>query len=159
MWWYQWFMTSEAGAELVRQDPIGFARLQWEAWSPAGWFKDADFAKTAESFLNPDWVAITLHGYRSRWAETPVDHRYDAQQAKIERSEKLETPYLTIVGDKDGADVVHELEDHQKYFLTGHELSVFQNIGHFPEREVPDRTAELIYGYFFDHIIDPKNRF
>src|SRR5215813_498825 len=32
--WYQWLMCVEAGAELVRADPVGFAHMQWETWSP-----------------------------------------------------------------------------------------------------------------------------
>jgi pimeloyl-ACP methyl ester carboxylesterase len=159
MWWYQWFVTTHAGAEKVRQDPVGFARLQWEAWSPAGWFKDADFAKTAESFLNPDWVPITLHGYRSRWRNTPVDHRYDDQQAKIERTDKLNVQYWTIAGDKDGADAPRGQEDRLTYHSTGHELVVFEGIGHFPMREALDRTFEVINVWLFDHVADPNARF
>jgi hypothetical protein len=34
-WWYQWFMTTDRGAEAVRADPLGFARIQWETWSPS----------------------------------------------------------------------------------------------------------------------------
>jgi hypothetical protein len=33
---------------------------------------------TAQSFRNPDWVAITLNAYRSRFlADEPRDPRYD----------------------------------------------------------------------------------
>ena len=28
--WYQWFMCLDRGAEAVRRDPVGFARIQWE---------------------------------------------------------------------------------------------------------------------------------
>jgi nucleotide-binding universal stress UspA family protein len=33
-----------------------FARIQWDTWSPPGWFDDAEFDETARSFGNPDWV-------------------------------------------------------------------------------------------------------
>jgi pimeloyl-ACP methyl ester carboxylesterase len=36
LFWYQWFMTLDAGARAVREDPKGFSRLQWEIWSPLG---------------------------------------------------------------------------------------------------------------------------
>lgn len=62
--WYQWFMCTDGGAEAVRQDPVGFARLQWETWSPSGWFDDAEFTRTAECFSGPDWAAVTLNAYR-----------------------------------------------------------------------------------------------
>lgn len=37
----------EAGAAAVRQDPTGFARIQWDTWSPTGWFDEAEFRATA----------------------------------------------------------------------------------------------------------------
>ncbi|MBB5060578.1 pimeloyl-ACP methyl ester carboxylesterase [Granulicella aggregans] len=41
--WYQFFQCTDAGAEAVRQDSIGFARMQWNTWSPQGWFTEEDF--------------------------------------------------------------------------------------------------------------------
>jgi pimeloyl-ACP methyl ester carboxylesterase len=57
-WWYQWFMSVDAGAEAVAKDPKGFARIQWDTWSPPGWFNEATFQTVARSFENPDWLAI-----------------------------------------------------------------------------------------------------
>src|SRR5215212_762461 len=76
--WYQWLVCLEEGARAVAADPVGFARIQWDTWSPAGWFDHDEFKKTARSFANPDWVAITLHAYRSRFLEGEVrDARYE----------------------------------------------------------------------------------
>jgi pimeloyl-ACP methyl ester carboxylesterase len=52
--WYQWFMALDDGPSAVRADPKGFARIQWETWSPPGWFDEAEFEATANSFDNPD---------------------------------------------------------------------------------------------------------
>ena len=86
-WWYQWFMSVDRGAEAVARDPKGFARIQWETWSPPGWFTDADFDAVALSFENPDWLAITLSSYRGRWRDEPRDPRYDALHEKIASTE------------------------------------------------------------------------
>jgi pimeloyl-ACP methyl ester carboxylesterase len=32
--WYQWLMCLDAGALAVVADPIAFARIQWNTWSP-----------------------------------------------------------------------------------------------------------------------------
>ena len=86
--WYQWFQCIDGGAEAIRCDPVGFARIQWNTWSPSGWFDDKEFAATAESFLGPDWAAITLNAYRSRWMLGEVtDTRYDALQLKLREIE------------------------------------------------------------------------
>ena len=77
-------MYVDAGADAVARDPIAFARLQWETWSPPGWFDDDEFAATAESFANPDWVAITLNAYRCRFLDgEPRDARYAALAARL----------------------------------------------------------------------------
>jgi pimeloyl-ACP methyl ester carboxylesterase len=38
--WYQWLMYVGAGVDAIAADPIGFARIQWDTWSPPGWFDD-----------------------------------------------------------------------------------------------------------------------
>ncbi|MEA3123142.1 MAG: hypothetical protein QOD67_161, partial [Caballeronia sp.] len=57
--WYQWFMALDAAPAAIAADPKGFARLQWDTWSPPGWFDDEEFARTAAAFDNPDWVPVT----------------------------------------------------------------------------------------------------
>lgn len=91
-WWYQWFMSVDRGAEAVAKDPKGFARLQWETWSPPDWFDDATFATVAQSFENPDWLAITLSSYRGRWRDEPRDPRYDELHDMIARTDKISIP-------------------------------------------------------------------
>jgi pimeloyl-ACP methyl ester carboxylesterase len=45
--WYQWLMYLDAGVRAVADDPIAFARIQWDTWSPPGWFDDEEFAATS----------------------------------------------------------------------------------------------------------------
>ena len=71
----------------MRRDPLGFARIQWDTWSQPGWFDDAEFAATAESFTNPDWVPITLNAYRGRFpAGAAHDPRYHPLEGGSARS-------------------------------------------------------------------------
>jgi pimeloyl-ACP methyl ester carboxylesterase len=64
--WYQWFMSLDGGPAAVRADPVGFARIQWDTWSPEGWFDEAEFVRTAcirKSRLGGDhaeWISPTL---------------------------------------------------------------------------------------------------
>jgi hypothetical protein len=62
-------MALDAAPAAVAADPKGFARLQSDTWSPPGWFGDEEFTITAAAFDDPDWVPITLNGYRRRWRE------------------------------------------------------------------------------------------
>jgi pimeloyl-ACP methyl ester carboxylesterase len=59
-YWYQWFMATKRGRQTVRSNRKAFARIQWDNWSPPGWFNDALFEQTAKSFENP--FGLTLPG-------------------------------------------------------------------------------------------------
>ena len=140
-WWYQWFMATDRGPEAVRRDPKGFARLQWDTWSPSGWFDDAEFEATAKSFANPDWVDITLNAYRSRWKAEPSDDRYSSLREQLASVEKLHTPTLMVQGHLDNCDPALESEGQAIYFTGGYRRALLNGVGHFPAREAPRELA------------------
>lgn len=146
-WWYQWFMTTEPGAEAVRADPRGFALEQWKTWSPDGWFDDQEFEQTARSFENPDWVDITLNGYRSRWKTEPADPRYEPLRTKLRSVETLATPTLMVQGGADRCDPPSESEGQGRYFTGGYRRVLLDGVGHFPAREAPDDVAREILSH------------
>ncbi|MGI4865216.1 MAG: alpha/beta fold hydrolase [Janthinobacterium lividum] len=145
LFWYQWFQCTEAGAAAVRQDPAGFARIQWDTWSPPGWFNEAEFAATAAHFNEPDWAAITLHAYRSRWLPgEATDPRYEALQQRLHETEHLTVPTLLIQGAADTCDAPQESEGLDQYFTAGYRRLLLEGVGHFPHREAPDAVATAI---------------
>jgi pimeloyl-ACP methyl ester carboxylesterase len=121
--WYQWLMYVDDGAEAIRRDPMGFARIQWETWSPAGWYDDEEFAVTASAFANPDWVEVTLNAYRSR------------------------IPTLMIQGGDDQCDPPQHSEGLDSFF-DSYRREVIDAVGHFPHREACDEVARLV----IDHL-------
>lgn len=143
--WYQWFMTLDDGPRAVRADPKGFARIQWDTWSPSGWFDPAEFEATAKSFEHPDWTAITLHGYRSRWrADEPGDPQYDAPEARLREIDTISRPTLMIQGGADLCDEPSSSEGLEPHFTGGYRRIVLDGVGHFPPREAPDAVADAI---------------
>jgi pimeloyl-ACP methyl ester carboxylesterase len=140
--WYQFFQCTDAGAHAVRQDPVGFARIQWETWSPAGWFSEKDFVTASESFRNPDWAEITLNNYRSRYLSGEViDHRYDELQQKLRNTVELITPVLMIQGASDNCDLASGSEGKESYFLKEYSRILLSRVGHFPHREAADQVG------------------
>jgi pimeloyl-ACP methyl ester carboxylesterase len=141
--WYQWLMYVDAGAEAIRRDPIGFARMQWDTWSPPGWFSEEEFAATAEAFANPDWVSITLHAYRSRFRAELRDQRYDPLRRIVESTDRLHVPTLMIQGGSDYCDEPRRSEGLERY-IGSYRRVVLDGVGHFPHREAPaDVVAEV----------------
>jgi pimeloyl-ACP methyl ester carboxylesterase len=143
--WYQFFLCSAKGARRVIEDPIGFSRFQWETWSPSGWFTEEDLSTAASAWANPDYTAITLNGYRSRWLEGESwDTRYDEMQSKLARSEHISVPTLMLQGASDSCDPPGESEDRDRYFTAGYRRIVFEGVGHFPHREAPRAVADAV---------------
>ena len=143
--WYQWFQCVEGGATAVRKDPAGFARIQWDTWSPPGWFDEAEFAATSQAFLDPDWAAITLNAYRARWMPGEVtDPRYDSLQQKLFIVERLATPTLMIQGASDSCDPPKESEGQERFFTGRYRRVLLEGVGHFPHREAPDNVSAAI---------------
>jgi len=139
--WYQWFMATERGAEVVRRDPVAFARFQWTTWSPPEWFDESVFAATSASFDNPDWVAVTLHSYRVRWDEAEPDPRYADLERRQQAVRTISVPTLLIHGEEDRCVGVSTSEGKEPHFSGGYERRVIPDIGHFPTREAPDTVA------------------
>ena len=142
--WYQWFLALEDGPAALRADPKGFARIQWDTWSPAGWFDEAEFEATAKSFENADWVAITLHGYRSRWRPEATDPRYSDLQTRLSKLETLSTATLMIQGASDFCDEPASSEGLEHYFTKRYQRIVLDGVGHFPPREAPEAVGRAI---------------
>jgi pimeloyl-ACP methyl ester carboxylesterase len=151
--WYQWFQCIEEGAAAVRRDSIGFARIQWDTWSPPGWFDEKEFITTADGFRDPDWAAITLSAYRSRWiAGEIMDQRYQDLQSKLEGIEYLSVPTLMIQGAADFCDHPSESEGLDRFFSAGYERVLLDGVGHFPHREAADVVATHTERHLRKHV-------
>jgi pimeloyl-ACP methyl ester carboxylesterase len=136
--WYQWLMYVDDGVRAVADDPVGFARAQWDTWSPAGWYDEAEFAATAPTFTHPDWVAVTLSAYRSRFLpDERLDPRYDPIRRRLAEVERVVVPTLMIQGGADTCDEPASSEGLDDYFDDYTRL-VLDGVGHFPHREAPE---------------------
>jgi pimeloyl-ACP methyl ester carboxylesterase len=152
LFWYQWYQCTAAGTAAVQQDPSAFARIQWDTWSPPGWFDEAEFAAAATHFSAPDWAAITLNAYRSRWLPgEATDLRYEALQQRLHEIECLSIPTLMLQGGADTCDSPTESEALDQYFTAGYQRQVLEGVGHFPHREAPDLVAHAVATHFREH--------
>ena len=148
LFWYQWFMCLAEGAEAFRKDPVGFARLLWDTWSPSGWYKEEEFAATAPSFSNPDWIEITLNGYRSRFLDERSDGNYDALRSRLSTIKTLATPTLMIQGNVDSCDEPVSSEGKEAHYTGIYRRLLLDGVGHFAPREAPEYVAESAIAHF-----------
>jgi pimeloyl-ACP methyl ester carboxylesterase len=141
------YMNAAGGRAKVQADPVGFARLQWDSWSPPGWYEETEFIRTAESFGNPDWAAITLRGYRSRSLPEPFDRRYGGIEKSIAATSRLCVPTLMIQGEADECDPPSESENDARWFDGSYERIVLPGAGHFSAREATGQAADAIVSF------------
>jgi len=145
--WYQWLMFVGAGARAIADDPVGFAREQWATWSPPGWWTEADLAEAAASFAHPDWVAITLNAYRTRFDPTaPLDPTLAPLREVVAASEHVGVPTLLVQGGADDCDPPALSEGLEQHF-DHYRRVVLDGVGHFPHREAPDEVLALVRGH------------
>jgi pimeloyl-ACP methyl ester carboxylesterase len=143
--WYQWFQCIDGGVEVIRRDPVAFARIQWDTWSPPGWFSEGDFAAAAESFRHNDWTAIMLNAYRSRWLTNETkDPAYELLEQRLSETEHITTPTLMIQGASDRCDDPQESEGLDAFFTGGYRRLLLGGVGHFPHREAPEAVAGAV---------------
>jgi pimeloyl-ACP methyl ester carboxylesterase len=146
--WYHWFQATERGAQAVRADGKGFARIMWETWSPQGWFGEATFEQVARSFDNPDWIDITLHSYRARWGEAEPDPESEWLDDRLTATATLALPTLYFQGEQDGVNPPATTETIAEKFTGPFERILLPGVGHFPTREAPDRVAARLVEHF-----------
>ena len=113
---------------------------------------DEDFQAAARAWENPDYPAITLNNYRSRWLESePCDPRYNEVQSKLSKSEHISVPTLMIQGGSDFCDPPSESEGLEPHFTADYERIVLPEVGHFPHREARAIVAGAIVRWLQHH--------
>jgi pimeloyl-ACP methyl ester carboxylesterase len=146
-YWYHWYLTLDRGAELVRNNRIDFTRYIWTIWNPNWTISDEEFSATAASFENPDWADVVLHSYRVRWGLAPNDPAYAGIEAKLAANSIITVPTLVIHGGGDPCNDPTTSEGKQRFFTGPYQRIVLEGVGHFPQREAPERVGAAIVGF------------
>ena len=116
--------------------------------SPQQWFREDEFRAAARAWENPDYAAITLNSYRSRWLEGELwDPRYDEVQLELGRAERIGVPTLMIQGESDHCDPPSESEKQEQYFSAGYKRLLLEGVGHFPHREAARAVADAVLSW------------
>jgi pimeloyl-ACP methyl ester carboxylesterase len=142
--WYQWYFQTERGRAGLTQNRRDIARLLWQLWSPNWRFDDATFETTAQSFDNPDFVAVTIQSYRHRYGAAPGDPAVEALEQRLARHPKIMVPTIVLHGAADGVGPPENSEHHAQHFTARYERHVVPVAGHFLSRETPDVVVQAV---------------
>jgi pimeloyl-ACP methyl ester carboxylesterase len=143
-WWYQFYFATDRGREGYEKYRHDFAKLIWQLASPKWNFDDATFERTAESFKNPDHVAIVIHNYRWRIGLADGERKYDDLEKRLAESPVITVPTITMEGDSNGA--AHpDASAYAKKFTGKYAYRLITGgVGHNMPQEAPEAFASAI---------------
>ena len=144
--WYQWYFNTERGRAGLEQNRRALCRYLWQTWSPTWRFTDDTYNRTAPSFDNPDFVAVTIHSYRHRHGNADGEPRFKAMEQQLAARPKIEAPTITLYGQDDGLGrpAPEPSAAEQAIFpkLVAHR--VVANAGHFLPHEQPAAVSAAL---------------
>jgi len=142
--WYQYYFHGESGRAGLEANRRELARFIWQLWSPNWRFDEATFARSAASFDNPDFVAVTIQSYRHRFGYAPGDPALDDIERRLAAQPKIAVPTIALQGEADGVGSPALSEPHGKFFTGPYQRRVLPTIGHNPPQEAPGVFAEAL---------------
>ncbi|WP_027803507.1 alpha/beta fold hydrolase [Paraburkholderia dilworthii] len=145
-WWYQFYFATERGAAGYEANRHDFNKLIWHTASPKWNFDDATFERSAESFNNPDHVAVVIHNYRWRLGLAKGEPQYDELEKRLAMAPAIAVPTITMEGDANGAPHPDPAVYAKKF--TGKYLH--RNVGGGTGHNLPQEAAKA----FADAVVD-----
>jgi pimeloyl-ACP methyl ester carboxylesterase len=142
--WYQWYFQIERGRAGIESNRREFCRLLWRLWSPHWSFDDATFARSAASFDNPDFVAVTIQSYRHRYGKAAGDPTLEEIERRLAPQPKITVPTIALQGEADGVHPPESSAHHAAFFTGPYERRVLPRIGHNPPQEDPQTFAAAV---------------
>jgi pimeloyl-ACP methyl ester carboxylesterase len=139
--WYQYYFHSERGRAGLERNRRELCMLLWKLWSPTWKFSDATYERTAASFDNPDFVAVSIHSYRHRYGLAPGDPAAEDTERRLAKLPTIGAPSIALYGAEDG---VTPMGEHARFFTGPHERRVLQGVGHNLPQEAPREFSAAV---------------
>jgi pimeloyl-ACP methyl ester carboxylesterase len=142
--WYQWYFQMQRGRAGVEANRRELCRLLWRLWSPHWSFDEVTFERSATSFDNPDFVAVTIDSYRHRYGNAPGDPKLAEIERQLAQQPKITVPTIALQGEADGVHQPESSAHHAAFFTGPYQRRVLPRIGHNPPQEDPKTFAAAV---------------
>jgi pimeloyl-ACP methyl ester carboxylesterase len=142
--WYQYYFHLERGRAGLAQNRREIARLLWKLWSLERPFDEAEFARSAPSFDNPDFVEVAIHSYRVRFGNAPGDPSLAALEQRLAAQPPITVPAINLHGSGDGIAPPHSSISHARHFTGPYERRLVPRAGHAMPQDAPRETADAV---------------
>jgi pimeloyl-ACP methyl ester carboxylesterase len=142
--WYQYYFHTERGRAGLQNNRKEIGKLLWKLWSPNWKFDDATYARTAESFDNPDFVDVVIQSYRHRFGYAPGDPAYDIYERELAARPPITVPTIAQQGEGDGVGAGRSAAAQARFFTGPFQYRLIPVIGHDVPQEAPKETTAAI---------------
>jgi pimeloyl-ACP methyl ester carboxylesterase len=142
--WYQYYFHTERGRAGLEQNRRALCRYIWQIWSPDWTFDDATYEKSAASFDNPDFVAVTVQSYRHRFGYAAGDPALEPIEQRLATQPTITVPAIVLHGASSGIQPPAGSEAHARLFAGPYQRRVLPKIGHNLPQEAPLAMADAV---------------
>ncbi|WP_168791507.1 alpha/beta hydrolase [Paraburkholderia aromaticivorans] len=143
-WWYQFYFATERGTAGYDANRHDFNKLIWRTASPKWNFDDATYERSAQSFNNPDHVAVVIHNYRWRLGLAKGEAQYDDLEKRLATAPTISVPTITMEGDANGAPHPDPAAYAKKFTGKYAHRNIGGGIGHNLPQEAPKAFADAV---------------
>ena len=85
--------------------------------------------------------------YQHRWGHADSDPYYDADEKALHPAPVLDVPTLMLHGAADGVSLPATSAHKESFFKGRYERQLLEGVGHFPQREAPEKVAKAILAF------------
>ena len=143
-WWYQFYFATERGYAGYDANRHDFNKLIWHTASPKWNFDDATYERSAQSFNNPDHVAVVIHNYRWRLGLVKGEAQYDDLEKRLAAAPTISVPTITMEGDANGAPHPEPAAYAKKFTGKYAHRNIGGGVGHNLPQEAPKAFADAV---------------
>lgn len=144
--WYQYYLHGERGYKGLSANRKEFCKLLWDTWSPTWRFSEEDFASTALSFSNPDFVDVVTHSYRHRFGLADGDPAYEQIESRLAAQPEISVPTIVLEGLDDAVDPPKQNDPFISHFVGPYRRDFANGAGHNVPQEAAQQFADCILG-------------
>jgi pimeloyl-ACP methyl ester carboxylesterase len=142
--WYQYYFHTERGRAGLDQNRRALCRYIWQIWSPDWAFDDATYERSAASFDNSDFVAVTIQSYRHRFGYAAGDPALEPIEQRLATQPTITVPSIVLHGASSGIQPPAGSEAHARLFAGPYQRRVLPKIGHNLPQEAPRVVADAV---------------
>jgi pimeloyl-ACP methyl ester carboxylesterase len=142
-YWYQYYFHSERGRAGLAQYREELCELLWTTWSPSWTQASTEFARSAPSLHNADFVEVVIHSYRHRFGLVAGDPRYDDVEAVLATTPAIRVPTVVIDPGSDGI-LAPATNGDREQFTGPFERIYLPAAGHNVPQEAPEAFFDAI---------------